>query len=209
MKTLTNNESIKPLLLLVLDYIRWTQLTPMLIVWGFALLMLMALTLVNFQEQSISALDRVMQWLANFPVLGDYVTAKLKASEGELQMDENHFKSFVLSAWFATSLVFMLGNMALSALIGPFQPWSLKRKILVMASCIILLMFGFLFSLFFGSETFHGGTFSWILHFSLIALLLFLVSTYSLSIAHFLGFLGERLVPVDRKKGPDIHDERL
>ncbi len=191
----------------MLNYMRWTQLTPMLLVWGFALLMLMALTLVNFQEQSVSVLERISQWLVKFPILGDYVEAKMNGSDGELHMGTEDFRSFVLSAWFVISLVFMLGNMALSALVGPFQPWSLKRKILVMGLGIVLLMIGFLLNLFFGSETFNGGTSSWILNFSLIALLVFLVSAYCLSIAHFFGFLDAALVTGEDTQSTKISDE--
>jgi hypothetical protein len=36
---------------------RWTQLTPMLLTWAFGLLMLLALTFVNFQEQTL--IDRL------------------------------------------------------------------------------------------------------------------------------------------------------
>ena len=55
-------------------------------------------------------------------------------------------------------------------------------------------MTGFLINLFAGSETFNGGVSSWILNFFLIALLVFVVSAYCLSIAQFLAYLEIHLV---------------
>ena len=43
---------------LAIDYFRWTQLVPMITVWAFLLLMIGAMLLVNFQQQSFSLFER-------------------------------------------------------------------------------------------------------------------------------------------------------
>ena len=67
---LLQNHFLKLLLSWMLGYMRWTQLTPMLLLWGFGLLMVLALTFVNFQEQTISAVGFVLEWLVQLPVVG-------------------------------------------------------------------------------------------------------------------------------------------
>ncbi len=48
-----DKNSFKPLLTIGIDYIRWTQLTPMIMVWGAVLLLLLAMVFVNFQDQAL------------------------------------------------------------------------------------------------------------------------------------------------------------
>lgn len=42
---------------LALDYLRWSQLVPMVMAWAFLLLMVGAMLLVNFQQQSFQLID--------------------------------------------------------------------------------------------------------------------------------------------------------
>ncbi|GEM_PF-4063031 len=65
------------LLSLGIDYIRWTQLAPMFLMWGFGLLILLALTFVNFQAQMVPALASFLEWLAQLPVIGPQVVPLL------------------------------------------------------------------------------------------------------------------------------------
>jgi hypothetical protein len=60
----SNNQILKSLLSLGLNYLRWIQLTPMLLMWGAALAMLLALTFINFQEQTFSVIEIFLQWLS-------------------------------------------------------------------------------------------------------------------------------------------------
>jgi hypothetical protein len=74
---LSQNHILKLLLSIGLGYMRWTQLTPMLLLWGFGLLMLLALTFVNFKEQTISALVFILEWLLQLPLVGERITPLL------------------------------------------------------------------------------------------------------------------------------------
>ncbi len=176
-----------------LDYLRWSQLTPMLLTWAFALLMLAALVFVNFQQQAFSATGNVIQWLMQLPLLGKYFSAFFTAEDTGVKLGIDDLKSYALWGWFVISLAFMLVNMALSAWLGPFQPWSLKRKILYAGFGCLLFFAGLVWVYFAGNENFNGSMASWMFSFSLWALLVFLVSVYSLSISHVLGRISEGL----------------
>jgi len=190
----SNTHILKLLLSLGLNYMRWTQLVPMLMMWGAALAMLLALTFVNFQEQTFSALETFVQWLMRLPIVGDRITPLLTDEGSELHVNSGDFKSFVLRAWSVTSLVFMLASMAFSALFGPFKPWPLKRKFLFVSLGVVVLLAGFIFNYFAGPENFNGDASAWMFNFSMISLLVFIVSAYCMSVSHFLRFLDGALL---------------
>jgi hypothetical protein len=198
----SQNDILKLLLSWGLGYIRWTQLTPMLLMWGFGLLMLLVLTFVNFQEQTIAALEAFLEWLMQLPVVGKHITPLLSEESTATHMTENDFKSFVLSAWAVLSLAFMLAGMVVSSLFGPFQPWTLKRKFLIAGAGVVLILAGMAVNYYAVPQNFNGEASEWMLNFSLIALLVFGVSAYCLSVSHFLGYLIEALI-ADDMNSPD------
>ena len=190
----SQNHIPKLLLSWILGYMRWSQLTPMLLLWGFGLLMLLALTFVNFQEQTISALEFILEWLIRLPLVGEHIAPLLSSENTGMHIATGDFKSFVLSSWAVLSLVFMLAGIVLSAVFGPFQPWALKRKILIAGAGAALLLAGMIANYYAAPQNFNGEASAWMLNFSLISLLVLVVSTYCLSISHFLGHLNEALM---------------
>ncbi len=184
---------LRMLLSLGLDYFRWTQLTPMIFTWGFALLMLAMLIFVNFQQQVVNVLEYFVEWLMRLPLLGPYVTEFLSDQEKTVKLGAEDLKTFALRTWFVVSLVFMLGSMLLSRWLGPFKVRSLKRKILYAAVCSVLLLGALILNYFAVPENFNGGVAGWMFNFSVLSLIVFLVSTYSLTIAHALGKLSSAL----------------
>jgi hypothetical protein len=173
---------------------RWTQLTPMLLLWGFGLMMVLALTFVNFQEQTITVLEFMLEWLVQLPVVGEYIANLLPDENSTTHISKSDLKSFVLSSWALLSLVFMLAGIVLSSLFGPFQPWTLKRKMLITGVGTVLLLAGMVANYYAAPHNFNGEASAWMLNFSLISLLVFVVSAYCLSISHFLGYLNEALM---------------
>ena len=166
---------------------RWTQLTPMLLLWGFGLLMVLALTFVNFQEQTISAVEFVLEWLVQLPVVGEHITQLLPDENSNTHISKSDFKSFVLSGWAVLSLVFMLAGIVLSVLFGPFQPWALKSKLLIAGVGTVLLLAGMVANYYAAPQNFNGEASAWVFNFSLISLLVFGVSAYCLSNCPFPG----------------------
>jgi len=190
----SRNIELKMLLSLGLDYFRWTQLTPMIFTWGFALLMLAMMIFVNFQQQVVNGLEYFVGWLAKLPLLGPYVTELLSDQETTVKLGTEDLKTFALRAWFVVSLVFMLTGMLLSRWLGPFKTRSLKRKILYATICSLALLAALILNYFAVPENFNGGLAGWMFNFSLLALIVFLVSAYCLSVAHVLGRLSAALV---------------
>ena len=188
------NHILKLLLSISIGYIRWTQLTPMLLMWGFGLLMLLALTFVNFQEQTIPALEFILEWLLQLPLVGERITPLLSDDSTATHMPGSDIKSFMISVWAALSLALMLAGFILSTLFGPFQPWSLKRKILFACAGVVMLFAGMVGNYFAAPQNFNGEASSWMINFSLISLLVFGVSTYCLSVSHFLAYLNDALM---------------
>ncbi len=188
------NSILKILLSLGLRYIRWTQLTPMILTWSFGLLMLLALIFVNFQEQTVSVVEVFLEWLMQLPVVGERITLLLTDENTTSQITSSDFESFVFSGWVVLSLVFMLIGMVVSLLFGPFRPWTLKGKILLAGTGVVLLLAGMCAIYFAVPQNFNGATSGWMLNFSLISLLVFVVSAYCLSAAHFLAYLDDALM---------------
>lgn len=177
---------------LVIDYLRWTQLAPLVMIWAFGIAMLLAMLVVNFEEQSWAALDSLFQWLAGLPLIGERFTAWLESMAGEdgaIQLGGNDIKAAALKAWSVLSLAFMLLALAVNWAFGPFKPWSLKRKLGIAGLCCLGLLAGFVAVYFADPEPFNGPAGQWMLTFSGIALLLFVVNAWCLSIAHALGLL--------------------
>jgi len=169
-------------------------LTPMLFAWGFALLMLALLVFVNFQAQVVNVLEYFAEWLMRLPLVGPYVTDLLSEQESAVKLGTEELKNLALRAWFIVSLLFMLAGMLVSRWRGPVTTRSLKRKILVAAAGSALLLGALVLNYFADPGNFNGGLAGWMLNFSLLALIVFLVSAYSLSAAHALGRLSSALV---------------
>lgn len=175
----------------------------MLLMWGFGLVMLLALTFINFQEQTISVLAPFLEWLVQLPLVGERIATLLSGESTDTHITTGDFESFVLSAWAFVSLLFMLAGMVMSAWLGPFQPWSLKRKILIAGAAVVLLLAGMVLNYYAVPGNFNGEASGWMLNFSLISLLVFGVSAYCLSVAHFLGYLNESLMAGDLNRADD------
>jgi hypothetical protein len=176
--------------ILGIDYLRWTQLTPLVTIWAFGIAMLAAMLFINFEEQSWDALGSLLEWIAGLPVIGDAFSARMESLAGEdetIKLSGNDLKAAVLKAWSLLSLAFLLLALALNWAFGPFKPWSLKRKLGIAALCCLALLAGFVAVYFGDPELFNGPAAGWMLNFGGICLLLFIVSAWCLSIAHALG----------------------
>lgn len=184
----------KTAITLVIDYFRWTQLTPLVIVWAFGIVMLAALVFVNYQEESFDAIAAMFHWIAGLPWIGDKLTVWLESmanDDGSLSAGGLDIKAAALKVWGFLSLAMMLIALVVNWVFGPFKPWTLKRKLGIAAVCCLLLLAAYFAVYFAKPEEFNGPVGGWILNFGGIAVLLFIVSTWCLSIAHLLGLLRE------------------
>jgi hypothetical protein len=182
--------------LLLIDYVRWTQLAPMVTMWLLALLMMAGMLFVNNQDAILDILVPVWVWLESLPWVGEPVSARMEAAaaeEGPLSLGGEDLKDVALRAWAAIALVFMLLALIAGWMFGPFKPWTLRRKLGLIAWACVLLMAGFVAVYFADPEAFNGPVSRWMLMFTGVAVLILLVSAWCLSIAHALGLL-KRLI---------------
>lgn len=129
------NAQPKPLQMLaalVIDFFRWSQLSPMILMWAFMLGMLVALFFVGNQDATWTLVERVIAWIASLPVIGPRLVAWMdaQAQDGVIHTKSSaiDFKSAVLTAWGFISLGFMAVAWIAGHFFGPFKPWTLKRK---------------------------------------------------------------------------------
>lgn len=208
MNALENQKSIgagsvvRTLADLILDYLRWTQLIPMLMTWGFALLMLVALIVLNLQEQGTDPLGTALGWVMQLPWVGERL-AESAGPDGNIHLSGGDVKSFLLEAWGVLSFVGMLLGMAWRMLFGEGKPWSLKRKLgLALLGCLLLVA-GNLANFLANPEFFKGaGIGGWALNFSGIALIVFIVSLWCLTVAHVIDRIRDGIGRVAEPSEP-------
>lgn len=181
---------------LVIDYFRWSQLAPMITMWLFAALMMFMMFFVNHQEETVDGIAGVANWVTELPVVGPPFVEWLKSNEvedGVLHFGGDDFKVAAMKIWALGSLLLMVLGWLANLLFGPFQPATLKRKLAYAGLGSLALMAGFVAVYFLSPGLFNGTTLPWMLNFAAIALLVFLVSVWCLSIAHVLGLLSRSL----------------
>lgn len=181
---------------LLIDYLRWTQLAPMITMWLFAALMVFMLYFVNHQDETVGGVAATVGWVAELPVVGPSFIEWMKkheTDEGVLHFGGDDFKTAAMKIWVVLSLVLMVIGWLASLLFGPFQPLTLKRKLGFAALGSLALMAAFVGVYFLSPELINGTATQLTLNFVGIPLLLFLVSCWCLSVAHVLGLFSRSL----------------
>jgi len=181
---------------LVIDYFRWSQLAPMITMWLFAMLMIFMLFFVNHQDETVDGVVGMVNWVAELPVVGPPLVEWMKSNEGEdgvLHFGGNDFKVTAMKVWVVLSLILMVLGWLTNLVFGPFQPLTLKRKLGFAGLGSLALLTGFFGVRFLSPELFNGPASPWILNFVAIAVLVFLVSVWCLSVAHVLGLVSRSL----------------
>ena len=210
---------VRALASLALDYLRWTQLVPMLFAWTFLLLIVAALLLTNFQDASFALLERGIGVYER--VVGPLDLAPPGVTEGETAstteaapgsadgaaageepgaepvpattFTDEDIMPVVLRAWALLALVGWLFGVLRSMLFGPREPrrlWpKLRIALYVAIGCSGLMWIAYAL----GTSTFNGGIAGWALLFTGIPLGVWLVSVWSLTFGHLVGRLQRHL----------------
>lgn len=202
----------RPGVVLLLDYVRWTQLVPMVMAWAFLLIMVVALVVTNFQDQTRSVLESgVVLYESVFgplepieepvekPIASDGPSADTGLADGPadgaVHFDDESLRPWVLRIWALLALVGWLLGLFRSWLFGPREPATLPTK-LARAAIAAGIASGICFACWlFGSERFNGGSLGWIALFIGAPALVWFVSAWSLSLSHLLDHLGRRITP--------------
>jgi hypothetical protein len=183
----------RTLAILGLDYLKWTQLVPMLVAWAFLLLALGMLALVNFQETGFATVEGLVVLWERYPWLPRLDGAVDPTENGGLTLNEEGFREVVVNGWIGISLVLFLLSLARRAAFGPIDPRPFRRKLAWLLLPLALVWLTFAGTYVFGSETFHGPAWHWFVGFTVACGLVFAVSTYSLGVGHVVGLMQEAL----------------
>ena len=185
---------------LIIDYFRWSQLTPMILMWFGMLGLLLLLFFVNNQEATWAAAGSTAEWIASLPLVGPWFVEWMDAQSKDGSIDTVDLKSAALSAWAALSLVFMLIGWIAGFYFGPFKPWTLKLKIGLSALASLLVAVAFV-GLFYVTPELSKDPFGKVLSTAVgLGVAVFLVSGWCLSIAHLLGKAGDMVAQADVSK---------
>lgn len=177
-----------------LDYLRWTQLVPMVFAWFFLIATVLVMAAVNFQGDIDRALARaearyeplIESWFG--PLEPDPET-----TAEPLQITWADVRGWILMAWGGLALAGYLLGALRAGLFGPRPPRGLGHK-LGIAGAAAALASALLFLIWlFGNQTYHGSPWGWIAMFTLGPGLVWLISVYSLSVSHGLAWLREQL----------------
>jgi hypothetical protein len=178
---------------LFIDYLRWSQLVPMLVAWSFLLLALFSLALVNFQEQGFTVVELLTTLWERYAWLPRLDEAVVSQPDGSMILDGDGFKRVVVSGWAGISLVLLVLGWVVRFALGPAQPRSFRWKLLWPLLGALVVWAALLAVYLFGSETFHGGAATWVLMFTGACAAAFVVSVYSLGVGHVLGQMRQTI----------------
>jgi hypothetical protein len=178
---------------LALDYLRWTQLIPMIMAWTFLLIMVAAMLLTNFQQQSFELIDSGVRFYERFAGPLEPVEEAQPSGQSEsLTWSGDDLRPLVIRLWGLLAAAGWLLGMAWRLLFGARPRASLTRKLLLAGVAGLVCSVLFLFSYFFGSESFNDPFWQWLLLFFGIPFVVWCISAWSLSIGWAIGRLQDR-----------------
>lgn len=187
----------RSLLVVLLEYVRWTQFVPMLLAWGFLLFMLAAMALVSFQEPAFTALEwvgsQLAPWMERLRGSGLLPSLPETDADGVLRLETGDFRRLILWGWTVLGLILLVLGLLRQWLFGAPRRSSFGRKVLWLLLWGLLVFTGFGAVYLFGTEPFHGSPVGWFAMFLLGPLAAVLISLYSLGISAVVTALEDRL----------------
>ena len=169
-------------------------LTPMILAWGILLLILFAITLVSFQEQSVDVIAATVgvfgRLLDFFPFLESYAKAFLPTDEtGAIRITGNNLDDVIFGFYGLLAVPFVILGTVLAFFRGPRPTRSLSLKMKILGVVTVVAIAAFFANFLFGSEVWNGSVLGWTLMFTLGPGMVFGVSAVSLLLHHFISSL--------------------
>jgi hypothetical protein len=184
---------------LVIDYIRWTQMVPMVLAWGMVVIALFAAVFVSFQEESVIGLVWLHQKTAVVPGLHEWLSRWVDESgvqneRGGLHLSDRQLLPMIATVWAVLSGCMMLLSSISRWLRGPHAAarWPLSVKLVVAgaASCVAIAMLGLV--LHAGGAAEDVGGHQALTTSAIAAAILWFLSAYGLAVSHVLNAVLER-----------------
>jgi len=187
-----NNEIIRAVARLGIDYIRWTQLVPMLAAWGLLLLALLAIAFTSFEEQGTAAVETVFSIIgAIYGLLPASLTAQ--SDGGSLELSGDDLISLASWAWFALAALAMLVNWLVGERLRPRFLATLSGRIKTAGFLAAGVSVALLTIRMIVPENFNGSLAAWLPTMIGGPLIVWILSVYSLSISALLSTIDARL----------------
>ena len=174
-----------------LDYVRWTQLIPMVIGWAFALIMIFGISLVAFQGSIDAMIERAEPTIERIlgPVTETPAEENSPDESATIKLTEDDIVPWIYRIWGGLALLGWIFSIIRTKLFGPKPSRKLKRKIGITAiACIAYTGILILFNLSIGDFSGNTGP-ELLVFFVLLPILLFIVSVWGLSISHIIDKL--------------------
>lgn len=189
---------VRILLSLLLDYLSWTQMVPMILVWSMLVAMGFVLLLAYNENAAWSLIELGIMTIQSLPFLGDRFTLWMESQtvDGVFSPDLGavDYKSLALNSWALLSLAFMVAGALLKRLLVPLPPFTLKRKLATAALASIVVIVAFLMLYFIDGKGWGDGFLPMLGSASGMGLILFLISAWCLTISHILGWLSRAVM---------------
>lgn len=183
-----SKEVLRALLSIIIDYVRWTQLIPMLAVWGFLCACLLVAAFASFESQGIAALElMIVVFAAAAQMLPE--TLVPRTADGAIRISGDDLLSVLAWAW----LIFSFVATALGSLVGswlrPAFLQTLRGRLSSAAIAATIVGISFFAVYAAAPERFNGTLTSALPLFIGGPLLAWIVSAWSLTVSTALGLL--------------------
>ena len=201
-------EPLRIVLGLGLDYLRWVSLTPMILVWALYLVLVFLMIYANFEGSFYDGLERGYEiyserfgpiaWVEEGEAAfeREQVTRTVEATPEESEeFDISALFQLIMKVWAIVALVAWLLSILRGMVFGPRPPRTLGQKLKLMLLAVIGGWAILFLTAMFGSTKFEGGVSGWIVWFSVLALIVTIVSVVTLIVGQAFEFLRKRLEP--------------
>ncbi len=169
---------------LALDYIRWTQLVPMITGWAFALILLLGMSLIAFEGEIDFLLERLEPAAERILGPAPEPDADPDTEQASIHFTDEDVMPWILRGWGMFAFLGWLTGLIRSKFRGPRKPMPLKRKfLLVLTACSALAVLVIILYLLTGDFSANRPG-EMIIAFTLPPILLFMVSAWGLGVSH-------------------------
>ncbi len=180
--------------ILIRGFFAYLALTPVIFCWGLLLIVLFAITLVSFQEQTSDAMAAIFgvftELTARFPVLERFAPDSSAVSNaGVIEINNSNLSDVIFGLYGFVAVPFVILGMLLDLMRIPRPPRPLSRKIKILSLATLTVIAGLFVNFLFGSETWMGSAMTWLLMFTIGPGIVWGISAVSLSLNHFISTL--------------------
>jgi hypothetical protein len=181
---------IQPLIRMGLDYLRWTQIVPMVASWGFLLVTLAAMAFVSFEQQGLAIVDVLLTAWVRLGEVFPFLTPR-DPETGNISLSGDDIIDIAAWIWLIASLLFAIIDWLVAGRLRIGFLSSLSRRIAAAGAAAALASAGFILVYVSATDMFNGPFVSWLPLFIGGPLLVWIVSAYSLSVSFVIGKIAD------------------